>query len=52
MLLAAKIIFLFMGIIFTFVNLWREFTQDDIPYHCLLLQAIGCIGFIILQCFF
>ena len=41
--------FLFIGIMFTIVNIMRMIAKNDLPAANMIFQAIGITGFIVLQ---
>jgi len=42
-----KIVFLFLGILFTIANTYRTVLKNDIPAINVILQTIGIVGFIV-----
>ena len=48
-ILIFKALFLFLGILFTIVNIMRALGRNKIPPGNTILQAIGITGFIVLQ---
>lgn len=44
-----KIIFLFLGVWLTIVNISKTAGNDPIPAWSFVVQAIGIVGFIVLQ---
>lgn len=48
-ILGLKVIFLFIAIMFTFVNVMRTISKNDVPSLNFALQSIGITGFITLQ---
>lgn len=49
LVLVGKIIFLFIAIWFTIINVTRSIRQQSIHTANFILQAIGLTGFIVLQ---
>ncbi|ALS22151.1 hypothetical protein [Paenibacillus naphthalenovorans] len=48
-ILALKVLFLFLGVWWTLVNTGKFFKNNDIPSWNIFLQALGIVGFIVLQ---
>lgn len=48
-ILGLKVIFLFIAIMFTFVNVLRSFNENDVSGTNFAIQALGITGFITLQ---
>jgi len=48
-LIILKIIFLFLGVWMTIVNTGRLFQKDSVPAVSLFIQAVGIVGFIVIQ---
>ena len=49
LLILDKGIFLFLGIMLTFVNFAKAYMKNTIPTLNFIIQSIGITGFIILQ---
>jgi hypothetical protein len=49
MMLILKIAFIFVAILFTLVNINRTYNANRIPAINFIMQAIGIVGFIVLQ---
>jgi len=48
-LLILKIVFLFVGVLFTLTNVIRTTLKNDVSAANMIYQAIGITGFIVLQ---
>jgi len=48
-MLIAKIIVLFIGVLFTFSNTYRIMARNDLPAITIILQSIAITAFVVLQ---
>ena len=49
MFFAIKAFFLFLAVLFTFVNFYRAYCHQDVSAPNSVLWAVGVVGFVVLQ---
>lgn len=48
-LIIIKLISLFLGVLFSIINIGRLIYRQNIPFTNIIFQTIGLLGFIIIQ---
>lgn len=48
-LMIIKLVCMFLGILFSIVNITRAYGKNDIPSMNFIYQTIGIVGFIVIQ---